>query len=489
MPLGPETGAGKRPGLSCLGRTISRRFGWLCALPALVAASMGIAACAAPESATPIPAPASSTPRPRSTSTARPTETPTAVAPNPRSGGLLGAWVDPGSAGTACAAWQQDSVSATLLWVRWGDIDKGNGTYDWTGLDDKVEPLLACGLEVALHVQARQKPDEPSTLPEDMDAYRRFLTELVTHLKGRVRRYAIENEAVLGTLTWAGSPEDYFRLLDEAYATIKAADPEAMVLESGLASGPFGILVARSLYLSGRPQDALALYRAVLADFGPRAPAWLPEMPAGLRAAFELPMARRAIAWLPLLVAHQASYDALPVHYYGPWHDLPQMMQWLKDQGIDKPIEVWEVARHARDPEGFDESEHAQETARLLVTAAGEGSRFTVFIRYLEWPAVQLPGLATAQRPRPAETAFRVVAGHLDGFESVERLDLGGTARGYRFTRPQGPLLVVWTTGGQATVALPLPGPKVKVTDILAQSAEADPARLSVGPSPLFVTP
>jgi hypothetical protein len=187
--------------------------------------------------------------------------------------------------------------------------------------------------------------------------------------------------------------------------------------------------------------------------------------------------------------AHQASYDAVQIHYYGSWQNLPQVMQWLKGQGIDKPIEAWELAKHARDPAAFDETEHAQESVRLLATAAGEGSRFSIFIRYLDWPATQLPGLVTGRGPRPAETAFRVVAQHLNGFQAVEQLDLGPSVWGYRFTGPEGELYVLWTSGGQTTVGLALPGPKVMVTDIQAQSTQADPASLSVGPSPILVTP
>lgn len=456
------------------------------AVVVLLAACATATPPAATAGATPGPPPS---PEPTGTSVLSPTGTPSVPNSLQSSGGLIGAWVNAGTAQDTCAAWQRNAVAATLLWVRWGDVDKGDGTYDWTALDGLVDGLRACGLEPALHIQARQSQYRPSALPENLDAYRHFLTNLVTHLKGRVRRYSIENEAVAGTLMWADSPENYFLLLDEAYTAIKAADPEAIVLESGLSNAALGTLVAYSIYQSGRPQAALDLYRAVLADSGPRAPARLPKTVADLRAAFKLPLAQRAMAWMPLMKAHQASYDAVQIHYYGSWQNLPKVMQWLKGQGIDKPIEAWELAKHARDSATFDETVHAQESARLLVTAAGEGSRFSIFIRYLDWSATQLPGLVTSQGPRPAETAFRVVAQRLNGFQAVERLDLGPSVWGYRFTGPEGELYALWTSSGQTTVGLALPGPKVIVTDIQAQSIQADSANLSVGPSPILVTP
>jgi hypothetical protein len=402
-------------------------------------------------------------------------------------GGLIGAQVGPEQAELLCDRLREDGVAATVLWLRQGDVDAGNGHYTWGDLDRQVEALHTCGLEVALHVQARRQ-GELSTMPQDLDEYARFLTALVTHLKGRVRRYALENEAV-SPASWGDSPESYFQLLDRAYPAIKATNPEAIVLDSGLSSAALGIARAHDLYQAGQRSQALLLVQQTLAESVAGLALRSPQTEADLDAVFQDPLAARAVAWLPLLVQHQDSYDALQVHYYGPAQQLPDLLHWLRGQGLTRPLEIWELGRRYQGQVAFDETPYAQETARLLVTAAGEGSRFSIFVRFLEWPQKELPGLVTHQGARPAASAFRAVARSLNGFQAAERLDLGPAVWAYRFSQPQADLYVLWTNDRQAVVNLPLGGQLVNVTDIAGQVATADPARLSIGPSPVFVGP
>ncbi|MEK8106134.1 hypothetical protein NKG94_14925 [Micromonospora sp. M12] len=57
----------------------------------------------------------------------------------------------------------------------------------------------------------------------------------------RVREYAIENE-VNAPSYWAGSPEDYTRLVRAAAETIRATDPTARVVDSGISSVAYGMV-------------------------------------------------------------------------------------------------------------------------------------------------------------------------------------------------------------------------------------------------------
>jgi len=452
-------------------------------LAGLVAAAM-VAGCG-PQ---PSPTAVQPTPMPTQPALESPTPPPTDTPAAPQAeGALIGAQVGPEQAEVLCDRLRQDGAAATILWLRQGDVDQGSGRYAWDALDSQVDALRACGLEVALHVQARGQ-GELSTMPQDPDEYTRFLTALVTHLRGRVRRYAIENEAVSAT-SWSDSPQSYFQLLDLAYPVIKSADPQAIVLDSGLSSAALGIARAHDLYQAGQRSEALRLVQQTLAESAGGLASRSPRTEADLEALFQDPVAARVIAWLPLLVQHQHSYDALQVHYYGPPQQLPDLIHWLREQGIDRPLEAWELGRRYQGQVAFDETAHAQEAARLMVTAAGEGSRLSIFVRFLEWQQKGLPGLVTKQGARPAATAFRVVANSLNGFQSAERVDLGPGVWAYRFTRPQGDLYVVWTDGDQATVSLPLAGPSVSVTDIEGRATTADPARLLIGPSPVVVSP
>jgi hypothetical protein len=403
-------------------------------------------------------------------------------------GALVGTQVSPEQAVVLCDRLQQDHVKVTVLWVRWGEIDLGDGLYSWDKLDQDVDRLQSCGMEVALHVQARPHQLEPSSMPEDLDAYALFLSDLVNHLEDRVRRYSIENEAMSPYL-WTDSPEDYFQLLDLAYATIKAADPEAIVLDSGPSSAALSIMYGYSLYQSGDRHQALAVVQEGVDESGSEMNVSRPSRASDLEDWFEAPEAQQAIAWMPLLVEHQHSYDALQFHWYGPWDRVPDLVEWIREQGIVKPIEAWELGRRHRAPAAFDETLHAQETTKLLVTAVGEGSRFTIAFPYVERPQPGQPGLFTRRGPRPAATSFRILASKLNGAQEATRLALAPSVWAYHFALPQGELYVLWTTEGETTIRLPVPGLMVTVTDVEGHTVDADPAHLHVSPSPLFIVP
>ncbi len=147
------------------------------------------------------------------------------------------------------------------------------------------------------------------------------------------------------------------------------------MLNSGLSSAALGLARAHDLYQSGQRVQALSLAQRTLAESAGGLAAHSPQMEADLEALFQEPMAARAIAWIQLLVQHQGSYDAFQFHYYGPSQQLPDLVRWLRQQGISKPLEAWELGRRYQGQVAFDEAAHAQETARLLVTAGGERHR------------------------------------------------------------------------------------------------------------------
>lgn len=399
---------------------------------------------------------------------------------------MIGVQVSPAVAAQACDLLRRDEAAIAPLWLRWDAVDTGGGAYDWTTLDQQVETLAACGLEAALHVQARRGSDV-SVMPADPDEYARFLTALATHLKGRVRRYSIENEAMV-PIIWADSAENYFRLLDLAYAAIKAADADAIVLDSGVSSTVLGILRAHDLYLAGQPAEALALVQEAIAESAGEQGIRAPAAEANLEAFFQDPQVTPLLAWMPLLVQHQGSYDAMQIHYYGPWQRLPDLVPWIRAQGITRPLEAWELGRRYRDRAALDETVLAQEVAKILVTTAGEGVRVGVFVYFADSLQTALPGLVTRDGPRPANTAFRVVAHALNGRAVQGRQALGPGVCAYRFTGQPGDLYVLWTDGDRVTVRLPVSATQVAVTDITGASTWVDPRNLLIGPSPVFVT-
>lgn len=365
---------------------------------------------------------------------------------------IIGAQVDPAEAARFCPQIRADNNEATSLWVRWGEIPRPNGRYDWTQLDEKIEAYRSCGLEVALHVQSRlgQKRDyDPSQLDEP--GYLQFLDELVSRYRNRVSRYSVENEAVLKT-SWDGEPDLYFALLDAAYAVIKAADPDALVLESGIPSGSLGYLMVDDLYRAGRLDEALALADRVRANiFGAVESPPEPMTQADLARMSTSPDLARKRRWIELLRQHQNSFDVLQIHFYGDWEILPGTMRWVKALGISKPIEVWELSKR-RPSNHADDQRVADDLVKLIAIAAGEGSQFSLFFNYVDWqaPGGFFPGmLRNSGTPRaPIQSAFRVLTEHITDAVRATPLDLAPGVWGYTFigARPSQTVHVLWSS-------------------------------------------
>ncbi|MBI1802115.1 MAG: hypothetical protein HYR71_10870 [Chloroflexi bacterium] len=421
---------------------------------------------------------ATKTPRPP-TLTPTATNSPTPI-PTPTNAVFFGAQVDSNAAAQYCVALQADKSIPTVLFAVWGDIYIG-GTYTYVQIDSQINTMRACNLDVVVHIQARQTSTQASTYPTDLGGYLDFVGNLVSHLKGRVTRYSLEDEAV-STTQWADTPANYFSLLDLAYTTIKGADNSAMVENSGIASSALALVVANDLYLSGQVQEAITLANQVITT------TILTEY--DLTTTLQLSNAVYAIqSWWPLEVQHQYSMDAFQYHYYGPPASLPTVTRWLRGPNrINKPLEIWELANHKPEPAtAADELAHAQDTAELMMMAGGEGARYNVFERYLDWADQMLPGLVlTTTGPRLAESYFALTAQKLNGTIPLATLNLGAGVTGYQFQKAVGTVYTLWATQ-TTTVNLSTGATSVTVTTMSGATYTADPHALVVGVDPIFV--
>ena len=95
------------------------------------------------------------------------------------------------------------------------------------------------------------------------------------------------------------------------------------------------------------------------------------------------------------------------------------------------------------------ESEHAAEAARLLITAAGEGSGWTIYTNYFDKLDNMNYGLANAAKtPRTAHGSFGAVSSGLSAARSATPLELSGAAHGYTFELGQGESPARWSESG-----------------------------------------
>lgn len=408
-------------------------------------------------------------------------------------GALLGAEIDPVSAPAFCDRLREDGSRTATVSLTRGVIERNDGSLNTSAIDSRVEPDRACGIEPAVRVRPTTDPDEDSYLPAgtELDEYLNLLTELAQYLDGRVGRYAIDNEAA-SQAHFNGTAADYFELVRRSAAALRAGDPDAEILDGTMASGDISAVMVADLYQQGRYGEAIALAQQTEAnELGGGPP--VTDM-ASLTAYVNDARVQRSIAFFQAAVANQDAYDAFQLHYYGPWRGLIDIVEFARAHGITVPIEIWEVAHRYLDGRPFMEEDFAAETARLLISAAGEGSAFTVFSSYLgneDDDAIGLFGF-DGTTPRLARDAFRTVATELTGATSAERLGVGGDAWGYRFQRPgAAPISAAWADPSALVIGKEL---GIEATTALVTSAGGAPAhlrlgKLRVGPTPIFAEP
>ena len=135
--------------------------------------------------------------------------------------------------------------------VRWLDLQQNPDGIFWDVLDGAMNEACAKGLRVMLSVVAAPEWTRANPMPadqgqeappDDPQAFADFLSELLNRYPGKIGAIEVWNEMNLEREwnTAEGiSPAAYVELLQPAYETIKAADPNIIVISGALS--PTGI--------------------------------------------------------------------------------------------------------------------------------------------------------------------------------------------------------------------------------------------------------
>jgi hypothetical protein len=390
---------------------------------------------------------------------ARPAAAQTA-APDPRFG-IVESYVNSEAATEAGAGY-------TRVIIRW-DVVQPGGPLDWKPAnvpDPYIDAELAAGRQVvalligtpgwaaadpAQAADPLQAGAEGARAVPDMDRWRTFVIGMVQRYRGRIHQWVIWNEPDVWMAdhpgnTWAGSVEDYYRLLKTAYTAIKEQDPAAQVTLAGLTYF-WDEQHGRRPYLD-RLLDVIA------AD---------PEAP-----------------------AHNFFFDAVVYHLYFNPLQAPQVIGLaqasLAAHGmVGKPIWINETNA----PPADDSSELPWSTPRFQITT-GEQAAFILQEFSLAFAAgaarvevyklrntadhpesIEPFGLLRADNsPRPAFDAYRTMTAYLAGFKTA-RLVRQGDVYVVTFDRGDSSTTVLWTMGrGPARVSVPALGSSAILVDV-----------------------
>ncbi|NNJ27902.1 GH39 family glycosyl hydrolase [Alienimonas chondri] len=135
-------------------------------------------------------------------------------------------------------------------YTNWGAVEPERGVWNWDVLNDEIQYLEERGFEFGALLVGNPKwneADPPGHLPvNNLEGWSNYVTQLATHLKGKVRRYEVWNEPP----NFTGkdqTPADYAEIVVAAYHAAKAVDPDCQV---GLA--------AKSAHINYLEQTVLA---------------------------------------------------------------------------------------------------------------------------------------------------------------------------------------------------------------------------------------
>jgi Glycosyl hydrolases family 39 len=125
----------------------------------------------------------------------------------------------------------------------WNGIEKEQGKYDWTFWDGLVSAAEENHIGLIPYVAytpqwaARDPKDFWKQPPRDPALYADFMNRVAARYRGRVRSWEIWNEPDNRDY-WTGTPDEFAALVVAAARSIRAADPDAVLVLGGMAYGP-----------------------------------------------------------------------------------------------------------------------------------------------------------------------------------------------------------------------------------------------------------
>ena len=142
--------------------------------------------------------------------------------------------------------------------LKWHDVEREEGKFDFTEADYQINRVLKKGLNVlpllpfpssswsSSAEEAEETERYPASrervayMPRDLKTFANYVRATVEHYKDRLHVWEILNEPIYTDYALPGKigyeANDYVQLLQAAYQTIKATDPDALVI-GGIAGG------------------------------------------------------------------------------------------------------------------------------------------------------------------------------------------------------------------------------------------------------------
>jgi len=393
--------------------------------------------------------------------------------------------------------------SATYHELSWCDIEPQQGRPDWSAVDQVAERSRSLGITLHLkirvgvcwatggtaqHVRGQAGKTE-SAMPRDLGTYKSFVDGVVRrYAPYGVREYAVENE-VNAPQYWAGSATDYATLVAAAAEAVRAADPAAKVVDSGISSVAYGWGVVDRLLKAGQEAEAVRAYNAYferrIGTRGKQIPAV--STAADLRAALAVPQNARNLEYLAATekLLDDKTVDVRQVHFYEHWSAVPDLLAYLSaETPAGVPVEAWEVGQFWRDGDA-DAASRSAEMVKVVAQLAAGGLREVIWLPLAYNPGnrqgseVRYGLLDPDGKERQAGLMLAGLAALAKGATAEPVRDKGLT--GAAFRRGGETALVVWAADAPVTV------PAAGTLTSGAVGAAARGGAVEVGADPVVV--
>lgn len=364
---------------------------------------------------------------------------------------------------------------AGLSWIRtgflWRDLEKKQGSFDWTRFDRTVAAVKKqhLGLVATLAIIPDWASSDPlgrlgkrhksGRIPV-LEAWEKYIHAMVKRYSDYCRYWEIWNEPNLVSY-WKPSPDsyEYFQLLNAAYRQAKLADPQSIVLTAGLV--PYLHVKEPTLAGSVFLDD---LYR---------------------------------------YAAGQPAFDRIGYHPYPRMrkgvtnHNIEQelntMFKRLRGSAAangDRDRRFWLTETGCADlPRTIDERRQAECLVVIMAVCAADKDVEKIF-----WYNFQEDGdncddpehnyglVKQDFSPKPAFFAYHTLIGKLTGAKFIGKSVDGGVTE-YRFKR-NGQTSIVWS---DKETDWRLPEPKAKAYDLMGNLLPVVTGLIKVGPAPVYV--
>jgi len=397
--------------------------------------------------------------------------------------------------------------------ILWGSIEPQRGVYDFRSMDAFVRRLQTANVNVMVATfraisswggnpavragyDSRNILSTMSGFPSDIAAWKDFVRTIVERYDGDgiddmpglvypVKYWQVENEWMR---QWKDTTANYLKFLDITYQEIKKADPTSNVIA--------GAITGSMAFAVGEGFDPIGYFEKDNGSGG-TIKVSQKELLQSKKYWHELARANA------LLNYGKNSFDIIDVHLYSrEAYRIPPAMEWLKttmaNYGDIKP--VWSL-ENGGPLYGYTESLHAEEVVKRYLLSITSGIDKTFWSALHEVPVSSqkyknfrnLSLIDIHGRKKPAFYTYQLILPVLDGFDTIERLNIGKRIYGFKVTRRHEVRLILWADT-PISISLPTSLSEIRVTNtVTLQSHVLRPSGsllgLQVGEEPLLIEP